>query len=90
MAIELSPITEPAPATTPVEAEATNPKRGHGRPADSQNKPKVQGEAPPEPPKKKRVANRPAEEPAPAEEPVHVEESAPAAEEEPTPTPPVD
>ena len=73
MAIELSPITEPAPATTPVEAEATNPKRGRGRPAGSPNKPKVQGEAPPEPPKKKRVANRPAEEPAPAEEPVPVE-----------------
>jgi hypothetical protein len=88
MAIELSPIDEPAPAAPPVEADTAPPKRGRGRPAGSTNKPKVQQTpvaALPEP----AVSEEPAqpeppveEEPVPPEPPVEEE---PATIEQPTP-----
>ena len=79
MAIELSPIDEPAPTTAPVDAEAAPPKRGRGRPAGSPNKAKVH--LPP-------VAALP--EPAASDEPTSEEPTSEPVTEEPEPPVTVD
>jgi hypothetical protein len=73
MAIELSPIDEPAPTSAPVEAEVLV-KRGRGRPVGSSNKPKVT-QAPPEVPM----------EPAPETTPEQTAETTPEQTAETTP-----